>query len=605
MKTRTLLVLAALVGVLGLLYLREQKAKDESGEHAVQSPLFVGFQRANARAIRIDNLERAVQVTLERDAYGAWFLTDPEAYPATESVVNKLFDDLAQGQGEVAHGVDPADVGLAPPKIVLEVDQVTEEGERTYRLEIGAVDVDPRKLYVRVPDHPAFAETRRSAAAGLFRATRSLYNTLDRNPHDYRSRRTTPFRGQDITSFRRSGRVMVPETGEVVDLTLDALVQPDGWRKMNPPRVALEPQAIGLLARGAAELRVAHFTADLPSSFDPWGLDVATFEIELTDERGESVRLLFGRPPLQGPGVDAGERWYVRRAGFPHVWEVEPGDVRLLLLPASDLFDSRLVRARRDQIASLRLEGNGGALVLARGEDGWEVHRENAPKEVFPADPRRVEEALARLENAEVGAYAEGLPFVPSDPGRSISIRTESARFGGRLGGPWRDPATAAEGLLFLRDGDEIAGLVDESVDGLCDWTLDDFRSPRVHSIDEARLRGITLTRSGHELGFLLVSEDRQTRWLTKNGRGKPARAFLDSLDRLLHLRALEWLPEAVSLDEAIDVVVLGNQGSWSFQLGRDAQGRTVCVEDGRSSVVDASVGDEELLDLLGSLFAG
>jgi hypothetical protein len=106
------------------------------------------------RAIRIDNLERSVQVKLERDAAGRWFLTDPVPYPALAALVRTLLTTLETARGEPAREVDVHEVGLDPPRAVVECVLGGAGGERTIRVELGGEDVVPDRIFARVPGHP-------------------------------------------------------------------------------------------------------------------------------------------------------------------------------------------------------------------------------------------------------------------------------------------------------------------------------------------------------------------------------------------------------------------------------------------------------------------
>ena len=108
MRRRTLVALALFVLVLGYLQLRRQEEHASGAVDPLQHPLLVGLAPERVRSVRVDHLTRAVQVKLERDAAGSWFLTDPIAYPAVDSLVRTLLATLMRSTGDFDALVDPA-----------------------------------------------------------------------------------------------------------------------------------------------------------------------------------------------------------------------------------------------------------------------------------------------------------------------------------------------------------------------------------------------------------------------------------------------------------------------------------------------------------------
>lgn len=601
MKTRTLVLLALVVGVLGFLYVKRSDEERTDALDPTRHPLFAGFAPQRVASVRIDNLERAVQVKLERDRSGSWFLTDPIAYPAVDELVRALLNTLANALGELDTRVELDEVRLDPPLLVIELQQQEEEGAtRAYRLEVGAIDLDPSFVYVRVPGH--------GVEPGVFRAPRTIYNTLDRNSDDFRSPRVTHLRGNEVTSIRRRGRAFLEDLGVEIDLELDALLEPDGWKKVNPPVVTLDPRALQLICRGAAELRVLDFTDDRPVSMADYGLDPARFTLELLDERGDPTVLHFGFPEVPGPGIMGTDGWYCRREGFPHVWEVDARDVALLIRPAADLYDYGLVRALREDIARVDLEGDGRQLVLELEDGAWKVG-DTAADVRYPADPGAVEDILAALESTQLGDYPDGVPFDDEEPPMSLAILTRAGvRWGGRVGKPWRDAGSGSPGRLFLRYGDDLPGFVEQSIAELCLLTPAALRSKDIHRIDEFKdqVRWVKVRRGERELAYLRMND---TDWVAGDNQVAAPKDFVQCLDSLLNLAAEEWLeaPPGELSDKLVVEVSCATRPGATFTLGRDAAGRGICLEDGLAAVIDTRVEafDRDLIDSLLGLFGG
>ena len=215
----TLLGLVALFGLLAFLWLQKEREIARGGPELAEYPLCPELALERVRAVRIDHLERGFQLGLERDAAGRWFLTDPLAYPANSALVRALLASLETARALPAAEVTPAQVALEPPKVVLELVQVGDAGERRLRVEFGALDHDPAWVYARVPAHPSVA----AGGPDVFRTQRSISTTLERNPDDYRERHATPLQAQDVIAVRRAGQVLRERGAGLADLAFDAL----------------------------------------------------------------------------------------------------------------------------------------------------------------------------------------------------------------------------------------------------------------------------------------------------------------------------------------------------------------------------------------------
>jgi hypothetical protein len=600
-RWRTLFALLFLVaGLLWLWRLRDEQRGAPGQATPEQVPLFRDFVPHQIRKVRIDNLERAVQVTLERDAAGAWFLTEPLAYPGEESVVEALFRTLALSSGDPVGGGALSDFGLDPPKVVLECTQAGEEGrgdDRVHRMEVGAVDLDRNRIYARVREVGGDREPT------VLLATRAIYSTLDRNPDDYRNTRATHIAAEDVTTFRRGGSVNRPEEDGPLELAFEAELGSDGWRRRDPPVVSLDPTAMGLVARASSELRAQHFTDDAPRSWATYGLDQPVFWIELETVTGESVALDFGHRAEQGPGLGWPETWYFRRRGFGHVWQVESADLELLVRPASDLFDYFLVRARREDIQGVELTGRGRTLVLAKETNHWTVAERRPGLEggadvvstPITADASKVLDVLSAIESTELmypfeassGGADASRAFVPAEEPMSISVQTaDGRRWGGAVGAVHRGARAGVVGRHFLRFGDELSALIEEQVGELCLLPVEDFQSDRIHLLRQENVYSVILSRG--ETSFAYIHPNPKS-WIVEGSGFDAPRDFTNSLVTLLGLRAERWLQEldGDALLDAIDFrIVMANGTDRSFRLGRTQEGVLVWTDGQRSAEV-------------------
>ena len=614
MRWRNLALLAVLVG--GLAFLARIRMREEAagvGRVPDVRPLLPGLAPDRVSTIRIDSLARAVQVRLERDAVGSWFLTDPVAYPAEDGVARAILRTVATATVTSADGVGLDDASLAPPRAVLELVEQAPEGERTWRVAIGGVDLDPDRVFVQVSEGA-------EEAGEVQLATRAIANLLERSPEDYRSRRTTTMLGQDVVALRRAGTAFVADRGGEIDLFLDAEETGAGWRTRGERVVSLDPNGMGLLATGAASLRVDRFRDDHPEDLSVYGLDPPAFTIHLVSRNGTEETLAFGVPPIVGPREAAPDTWYCRRVGLPHVFEVDGEDVALLIRPVEDFYDAFLVRAKRESIARVVLANGEGGLVLERAEDGrgrgaWKVGVPSAkgadPEVFFPAESGPVEDVLSALERTEL-EFPDGVTFADSDPPRSLTVTTrEGMRFGGRIGVSHTDRELGIEGSLFLRFGDNVPALLDRSVVELFDLAPESFRSRRIHRVRPEDVRSVHLVAEDR---VLVYRHPNDRDWFVGTTRFVAPKAFRNSLFTLLALRAEHWLDpgEAPSLRDRIEVSLETQPGlpAVAFTLGRDEEGNLICLEGDLAARVDPEqlakhreAWGEDLLDALRGLF--
>ena len=103
MHLRKLLIAVVVVGALCALAWWRARLEPSSSEPA-ERPLLEGFDRSRVRALRVDNVERSLQLRIERNARDEWNIVDPLEFPAENAVVQVLWtaEDLPW-MGHAAH----------------------------------------------------------------------------------------------------------------------------------------------------------------------------------------------------------------------------------------------------------------------------------------------------------------------------------------------------------------------------------------------------------------------------------------------------------------------------------------------------------------------
>jgi len=261
------------------------------------------------------------------------------------------------------------------------------------------------------------------------------------------------------------------------------------------------------------------------------------------------------------------------------------------------------VRMLRTDVTRLELESGSTKRVLEkekkRGKELWNVREDGPAGEGVrqPGNASAIEAALAQLERVQLAEYLEREPFEAAEPPLAFTVVLKNgARLGGAIGRATRDPKSGAQGRQYLRAGDEVVALIGDDVAALCQKPLDEFRSRRMHELQESTVRAIELEHDGRTFTFVNNGDNQ---W---SPRGEPIAApadFVGNLDKLLHLAVKRWLAAPAENQVVLRVRVLPLEGEASgFAFGRSSDGAMLCVtEGGLAAEVDAEL-PEGLLKL-------
>ncbi len=540
--TAVLFVVVALLGGLAWWQLREEAA-NPTGTRS--RPLFEGFDPGRVVAVRVDNLERDVQVRLRRSEGGRWDLVDPIEYPADAGVVKGLLEVGVHNAAVPADGVDPARVGLDPPRAVLELEQ-TGEAARTHRLELGALDVDGHSVYVRVDGE-------------VLRTLQTVDASLERDLDSWRSRTVLPIGVGQVIDLQRSGTVR--EGDELLDVELVAQRDPatNRWMGVRPFGAALDPDFVQLYLLRLTTLQVEAFVEDAPLSLEPYGLDEPELVLRVGTLRGERHELHFAQP--------SGRTWFCRREGQNHVWRIDAPSMTILAAEAESLIDGRILRAPRETVVGVVLEREAGTLSLRRRGVLWEVSTDADP--IWRrADTGRVEDLLAVLETETLGAPLPSVELAAGDVVAAFRVETEAGEvLGGEIGGP--AALEGAGGRAFRRLGDQLVMLGGDTLLELARTPAADLRSLHVVRLSEAEQSRVRLSGGDGATQRSFVREN-DGLWRPE-GVQLEALAFARLVDRLLSVKALELIdPPGAPLADEVRVEVVDKLGDrTAYRLGR------------------------------------
>lgn len=551
----TLLLLLVALGLGAVVWW--QRGQEAADVHLVDERLFEGVDVARVTAIRVDNVYRSYAMRLERDAAGSWYLVDPISYPADEGFVERLLDSIGRDRVMVVRP-DEADaeaLGFEPPRIVLDVyEDVGGESVR-HRVELGAPDLDGKRVHVRKDGR-------------YFRALRTIYTTLDRGFNEFRSQLVMHASGRDVVEVRRSGSYQI-ELGEPAqDLTFNAFLDGGAWHSVLPRRALLSPRDVGVLVFGALRLQARDFVEDEARDLGRYGLDAPLLRLDLGLDDGATESLLLSRS-AQSP-------WYAKAPDAPQVWLLEEAHVQRLLYPFEAMLERLFMTTRRGDVTALRLERGDEELRLERGAEDWTLRtrRGDGPWSApVRADGPRVEDWLGRLETLEVARFLLDEPPGEARGDLAVTVETRYGEFGGRLGEEVPGEGDAEPLVRFQRPDDDLAALMPAWLAELARAPEREFLSLDLLALDEVRTTGLQLTGSAGEARF---TRDDRGLW-HRAGTSDEARDLLRVLDALLFLKAAEHLAEPVELADPVEVRFERAEGDpVSYRVGLGPDGATL-----------------------------
>ncbi len=546
MNLRTLLLLLVGVAALGTLAWW-QSARDREAERAVDAALLEGFDVSRVTALRVDNLERSLQMRIERAADGEWQIVDPVHSPAEPALIEFLFDALSTQTAKSVANDDPKKIALDPPRVVLEIEETVAGAARTRRIEIGAVDLDGQRVYVRTEGRIA-------------RTERGLETIFDRDLGEWRSHSLMRFVPRDVVEVHRRGALVTTTALSGIDVAFDA-VDDGGWQATAPFQARLDEGAMRGFLLGLSALRV-HAFVDEPGPLDKLGLDPPLLTLELQRSNGQKqvLRLAPER---------AGETWFAVCDDSPVVFRVTNDTVMTVAAPIEALLDIDLVKVKHEEVARVVLAHGDTLTTFKRSGRTWSFDATRAGVPEFtdePADAEAVEEVLGLIERTRFLQLVPERALRDDELTGALHVEVGGEQQGGALGPLWRS-TDGAEGVLFRRDGDLLTALIDKRVLEAVGRAPQTWRNLELHRIPEIEVARIELVQGGVERVY--VRNDKG-KWCRRDSTAE-ATEFAKLVDGILSMRASELLKRGFDdkLERELEVRVVRYSGDMTaFTLG-------------------------------------
>ncbi len=581
MHVRSLVLLFAAVAALVALTFWQLGRENEQGARA-DAPLLEGFERGRVTALRIDNLERSLQMRIERTREGRWMIVDPIEFPVEVAVLEALFSSLETQRLRPPLVEELAKVQLAPPRAVLEITEDVNGRSQLTRIEIGAVDIGDQLVYAR-----------RDGRLG--RTERALDTVLERDLPDWRGRYIMSFDPRSVVELAREGRMNI--RGET-PLSVELRAVLDGeWRATAPFNAQLDARTVGTLIQAIATLRADAFI-DAPGPLEFYGLDRPEVRLSVTDARGvtQSVRM---NPEPQG------EMWYATREDQPYIYRVSALSAGMCFPPSQGFVEANLARVARSEVTGLEWTYEGRSVSLSLAErGGWRTSGKEQGRVVLDAaaaDETAVADALSLVEQARLGAIDFERDLAPNQARGRIVLRLRTGEIAGDLGAAVRT-SDGVEGLEFRRDGDQVVGLLGRDLLALVRRDAGSFQSLVLHKVLELDVSFIEIEHHGRRRKWL---RDEHGHWIREGLEGE-AREFSRWVDRLLSMRATNMLQrgaEQVRAPLAVNLVTYRGETT-SFVLGLNQVGDSPSANVYRSDTLYAVVGAEPYAALAALMLA-
>jgi len=592
MHKRTLVVLALAVALLAAL--AWQLSKRENGSHVESDvPLFAwpeaGLDGARVDTIRVENLERDMHMKLVRQSDGHWRMVDPVDAPADDGHAEYLLKSALERRATPIPEAeaDAKKLGLEPPRFIIELQAPSAHGPLKSTVEFGALDLDGQRINVRTRGR-------------LMRTWRDLDTAVSKPLEEFKSHRVMQIEPHEVIEVHRRGSLVQEGASVKSDLSLDALGEEGTWRATAPVSAALDPLTTGVWIQGIATLELDKYADQGARLLADFGLDPAEITVELVTHTEQHKVLRLGRPEHRD-----GAPWTATVEGQPNVWYVAPRSVYLVGSTLESLLDRRVVRFARDAIDGVRLQADKTEVHLERAGKHWSVSRRVLNDTGFtppePADAKRVEALLARIESTELAGFLSDASLRPDESHAAVYVQANGLEQGGLLGDAFENPG-GGRALRFQRKGDTIVALADPRLLDVARTPIESLWSLLLIDINEIDQQSLVLSGGGKTRAF-----ERGSKGLwTPKGLDLEARELRDVLDPLIFLRASERLAEGdhPSLADPVTVEFTNSmKEATRFVIGRASDGhggeRVEVEVAGRRSVLKDQAVHKRLLEIL------
>jgi len=380
MKTKTTLILLAVVVALGLYIKFYESKRPNTAEARRQAQNVVNFERENLDGIVIQNGDDKIEL---KRLEGKWRIEAPFKDQADSDAIESLLADLEDWQKQ---DTIPAD------EIEKDKNRLDEFGlsKAKLRLKLLGKDAPPEVIFGNDAALEGKMYVRLAPTNDVFLVPQSVRNHIAKKPEEFRDKKLT-----DLATAQVTRALLKTAAGE-----MELQKKADHWEIVKPLRARGDDQKIGDLLAQITTARIEQFVAEDRGDLQPYGLAEPRGSITLfstNDTQGQMLQ-------IGGVPEKAKEQVYVRFAARNAVYTLPKKIEEILGLKPADLRDRRLVRLDLDVLDRITIDAAGkGKTVLARKDETWTI----ASRDNQPANSGEVKRLLDLLQAEQVTQFVE------------------------------------------------------------------------------------------------------------------------------------------------------------------------------------------------------
>ncbi|MCA9255076.1 MAG: DUF4340 domain-containing protein [Phycisphaerales bacterium] len=479
-KTTLILVLALLVAVAGIWWLRPASTESPGEEAANGSRPLLSLDPDDVTAFEIKSGDEVACSFVKRDA--EWRMTAPISGPAQSRNVDNDVSLLAKLEYDKAYGAkdDPPGEELTSLDKPRRVVKLTDKSGKAHVLRIGNQQALSSRTYVS-----------KEGDDNVYLVDADLNGTLKRKLEDYRGKRVTEISTADV--------VRVQVTG---DESFTAVKQGTGWAIESPEKARADLTVLNRIINGVAGLTVTKFIDDAPDSLRIYGLEPPRVTVTLTTKKKPSADDATAEPETTettvafGSAIEDNVFAHLVGAGGATVFQVAKTAMDSVSPALSDVRDKRIVDLQPMRAQTIQLtSASGESITLSREGVQWLI-APPAPSDVSEtAEPVAVNDLLNALRDAKAVGFEDGVrPEFGFDAPRvrlRIDVQGRNAPLEISVGGLTPSQTGAyvrndAEDFVAVIPADEAKKLAVEPVS---------FRSRNILDVNTERATRISLRR--------------------------------------------------------------------------------------------------------------
>ncbi len=523
MRTRTTLILLAIVLAIGLFIKFFESKRPNTEESARRAKNVVNFERDKIEGIAIQNGDE--RIALKRTDK-KWQMESPVKDSADGTTIDSLLFDLEDWQKEAT---------ISGKEIETDKNKMAEFGvaKAKLRLKLLGKDAPPEILFGNNAAMEGRTYVRLENSKDVFLAPQSIKNAISKKAEEFRDRRLT-----DAIAAQVMRVALKTPAGE-----MELQKQGEHWQIVKPLRARADDQKANDLLAQITTSRIAQFVGDDRGDLHPYGLAEPRGTVTIfTNENKQGQLLQIGSMPEKEK-----EQVYVRFAPRSFVFTVPKKIEEVLNTKPNDLRDRHLVRFDQNQLDRMTIDAPGRTkAVLARKNESWTIanHKDD------PANAAEARRLLDTLSNEQVAKFVEDvssdLPKYGLDkPQLVVTLSSFASENTAETSAGEHPLASVAFGKIegenvFARVGDEpfvVAvrrTLLDDLFADPVQWqelTILKFKPDQVHRLSIVTEREQSITRGANN----------QWQWVAGSGAINTTNVQ-SLLNTLTSLRAVRWV---------------------------------------------------------------